>query len=198
MRTRYGMKSYLIERKENAVVYSIPAQTRFWFVVSYSIGVASTFPVIVFILFGSIIFGRHYSLLNFGVGILVVSVFILTFIYMLNLVIYWLKGKEVLEIDNHGMVNFHRYGLYRFHKEEFHLDKLRSFSLTSKEVDDVEYYAGREEGKAKIVISFWNKVGNTWGKEVAKINFGASLSEADANEVLSSILKDFENVKNQS
>ncbi len=189
------MRTYLIKRKENVVVYSIPAKTRLLFVVSYSIWAAIFFAFIAFLLFGSIVIGVHGS--GFG-DVLGIFIFSLVIIYLLNSITYWLKGEEVLEIDSNGMVRFHRYGLYRFQKEEFHLDKLKSVSFKSEEYKIVDEFRNHEEGDAKIVIAFWNKVGSNWGNEVTKIEFGASLNKDSANEVLSAILNDFGIAKNHN
>lgn len=93
----------------------------------------------------------------------------------------------MLEIHRNGMVRFYRYGLYRFNKKDFHLDKLRSVYLKSNEPSFYEDFKGHAMKDAKIEIAFWNKIGNIWGKEVGIIEFGASLTDDSANEVLAII-----------
>ena len=187
------MSSYLREKKGNAAVYTIPAKPRFWFVVSYAIWSAILLIAILFIVYGtidSIIKGRFGSVVNIGLGLFVFSIFGFLLVYLLNSTIYYLKGAEVLEIDGNGGVKFHRFGFYRFQKKQFYVNKLRFVSLMEDDSWVVGDRTAYEAKDAKIVIAFRCKEGNIWGRESSKMEFGASLSDAAADKILTTISND--------
>ena len=189
------MMSFWVEREENAVVYTIPAKTRIFFVVSYSIFSVLLFLVIASVLLGFFSFWQHNFLANFGLGMFVVFIFLVLLVFMVNSIIYYLIGMEVIKIKANNMVEFYRNGFYRFQKKGFTLDKLKSISLKKTGVDIVGDFTDHEEGCAKIEIVFLNKPKNVWGEDISRIGLGASLSDAEANRFLKEILKDLEIMK---
>jgi len=189
--------SFWVEREENAVVYTIPAKTRILFVVSYSIFSVLIFLVIAGLLLGFFSFWQHNFSAKFGLGVFVVFIFLVLLVFMVNSIIYYLKGIEVFKIKNNKKVEFYRYGFYRFQKIGFTVDKLKSISLKKKWDDVVDDFTDHEEGDAQIEIVFLNNPKNVWGKDISRVGLGASLSEAEANRLLKEILNDLEIMKIQ-
>lgn len=174
------MNNYSIDSKPLELKCIIKAKKRFSFVISYFIGSVSLVAAAVILIIVVITdFKLSFMLI---IPLLVFTGFVLLFLFLSNKIVYYIKGKEVFCVKG-DVFYIYRKGYFKFHKEQFHREKLIEFGLVSKK-KSVLFDESYEGDGGKVYLSFRNIPKSIWGNITKDFQFGASLSDSDAEDII--------------